>query len=115
MNIICKDINDFCTMITTCSLNGIKDVRVFISEKENYPDVAFSTTPKNNITFTYALFTPLYTAIYSDNIVNIKYEDIYNVLIECQEQCNHDFRIQVFDNLNFKDNNLYIGRELNVV
>ena len=115
MNIICKDINDFCTMITTCLSNGIKDVRVFISEKESYPNVFVSSTSKDYISFTYALFTPLYTAIYSDNIKNFEYEKLYNVLTECQEQCNHDIRIQIFDDIKFKDNNLYIGRELNVI
>ncbi len=115
MNIICKNINDFCTMITTCIANGIKDIRVFISEKESYPSVFFTSTPKDHVTFTYALFTPLYTAIYSDNIHNSEYEKIYKVLTECQEECNCDFRIQVFDDIKFKDNNLHVGRELNVI
>lgn len=115
MNIICENINDFCTMITTCIANGIKDIRVFISEKESYPSVFFTSTPKDYVTFTYALFTPLYTAIYSDNIHNSEYEKVYKVLTECQEECNCDFRIQVFDDIKFKDNNLHVGRELNVI
>lgn len=115
LNIICNNIDDFYTMITTCCFNGIKDVRVFITEKESYPSVAVQTTPKNHIRFTYALLTPLYTAIYSDNVKNTEYENIYNILEKCQAQCNHDFRIQVFDKLNFKDNNLYIGKELKVI
>lgn len=115
MNIICKNINDFCTMITTCIANGIKDIRVFISEKESYPSVAVQTTPKSNISFTYVLFTPLYTAIYSDNIKNFEYEKVYKTLLDCQEECNCDFRIQVFDDIKLKDNNLHIEKELNVI
>ena len=65
--------------------------------------------------FTYVLLTPLYTAIYSNNVKNSEYDNIYKVLEECQSQCNHDFRIQIFDKLDFKDNNLYIGKELDVI
>lgn len=114
MNIICKNIDDFCTMITTCCANNIKDIRVFISEKESYPNVSVGTS-KNHISFTYALFTPLYTAIYSENILNSKYDSIYKTLLDCQEQCNCDFRIQVFNSIKYKDNNLYIERELDVI
>lgn len=116
MNIICNNINDFCTMITTCICNNIKDIRVFISKKESYPNgVITPSSLKNNTSFTYALLTPLYTAIYSDNIKSNEYDNIYNALEKCQENCNHDFRIQIFDKLNFKDNNLYIGKELQVI
>ena len=116
MNIICNNINDFCTMITTCSCNNIKDIRIFISETESYPNgVITPSSLKNNTYFTYVLLTPLYTAIYSDNVKNTEYDNIYKILEECQENCNHDFRIQIFDKLNFKDNNLYIGKELQVI
>lgn len=116
MNIICNNINDFCTMITTCTYNNIKDIRVFISEKESYPNgIITPSTLKNNTSFTYALLTPLYTAIYSDNIKTNEYDNIYHSLEKCQENCNHDFRIQIFDKLNFKDNTLYIGKELQVI
>lgn len=116
MNIICNNINDFCTMITTCSFNGITDIRIFISDKITYPNgVITPSSSKSNTSFTYALLTPLYTAIYSDNVKDTEYDNIYHVLEKCQEDCNHDFRIQIFDNLNFKDNNLYIGKELQVI
>lgn len=116
MNIICKNINDFYTLITTCSLNGINNIRVFISQTSSYPNVRITTTPKDHIKFTFALLTPLYTAIYSDNVKNSEYDKIYDTLEQCQYQCNNNFRIQVFDKLEFKsDNNLYIGTELNVI
>lgn len=116
MNIICNNINDFCTMITTCVSNNIKDIRVFISEQESYPNGPITAlSSKSNSSFTYVLFTPLYTAIYSGNIKTAEYDNIYNVLEKCQENCNHDFRIQIFDKLNFKDDNLYIGKELQVI
>lgn len=116
MNIICNNINDFCTMITTCIQNNIKDIRVFINEEESYPNsVITQTSLKNNTSFTYVLLTPLYTAIYSDNIKTTEYDNVYNSLEKCQENCNHDFRIQIFDKLNFKDNNLYIGKKLQVI
>lgn len=116
MNIICDNVNDFCTMITTSVFNDIKDIRVFISETASYPNIAFPNTPKDNVKFTYVALTPLYTAIYSDNVNENEYDKIYKVLEQCQSQCNHDFRIQVFDKLTFNsDNNLHIGKELNVI
>ena len=115
MYIQCSNINDFCTMITTCSLNGIADVRLFISEIPSFPNVATELSKKNYVKFTYALFTPLYTAIYNGNVLNTEYDKIYKTLESCQEQCNHDFRIQIFDKLTFKDNALHIGTELKII
>lgn len=115
MNIICDNIDDFCTMITTCTFNRIKDIRVFITRKDSYPSVSVPTSPKDHIDFTYVLLTPLYTAIYSANVKSTKYETIYEILEDCQSQCNYDFRIQIFDKLDFKDNNLYIEKELDVI
>ena len=115
MNIICNNINDFCTMITTCVSNSIKDIRVFISEHESYPSIATPASAKDHISFTFVLFTPLYTAIYSSNVKKELYNEIYDSLEKCQEQCNHDFRIQIFVSLKFKDNNLYISKELDVI
>lgn len=115
MNIICNNINDFCTMITTCNLNGIKDIRIFISVDDSYPNVSFPNSNKDHTRFTYALLTPLYTAIYSDNVKDVEYDNIYKELSECQENCNHDFRIQVFEKVDFINNNLYVEKELNVI
>ena len=116
MNIICDNINDFCTMITTCISNNVKDIRVFISSEESFPNIFFTNSNKDNVRFTYALLTPLYTAIYSNNVKNTEYDNIYNTLDKCQENCNHDFYIQVFDKLEFQsDNNLHIGKELNII
>lgn len=108
MNIVCNDINDFCTMITTCTLNGIKDVRVFISE---------TSSTENTTNFTYVLFSPLYTAIYTGDFEISEYEKIYNTLENCQEQCNHNFCIQMFKNLSFDTdkNILTIENEINVI
>ena len=102
-------------MITTCSLNGINDIRVFIEQKSSYPNASFPNSSKNYHRFTYALFTPLYTAIYSDNVKNDLYDTIFNSLLECQENCNHSFRIQEFEYLDFKDGSLTIEKELNVI
>ena len=108
MNIICNNINDFCTMITTCTLNGINDVRVFISE---------TSSIKNIKNFTYAFFSPLYTAIYTGNVETSAYNEIYKNLENCQEQCNHNFRIQIFDNLSFAPDKdiLTVENEINVI
>ena len=115
MNIVCNNIDDFCIMITTCCSNGLKDIRLFISDEDSYPNISFPNTPKDHIKFTYVLFTPLYTAIYSDNVKNNIYDKIYETLKECQENCNHDFRIQVFDKITLSDNNIYINKELDVI
>lgn len=108
MNIICNNINDFCTMITTCTSNGIQDVRVFISE---------TSSIKNTKNFTYVFFSPIYTAIYTGNEETSTYEEIYKTLEKCQEQCNHDFRIQIFDDLSFDPSKgiLTIESEINVI
>lgn len=100
MYIKCNNINDFCTMITTCALNSIDDIRVFIEDSKH---------------LTYILFTPLYTAIYLDNVNEDKKEIIFKTLLECQENCNHSFRIQQFRYLDFKDNCLTVEGELNVI
>lgn len=118
MYIKCEDIDVFCTMITTCSSNNIKDIRIFISEEDSYKKgLRDSSTPKDHKKFTYVLFTPLYTAIYSDSVKDIDYENIYKTLENCQEQCNHDFRIQIFDTLSFNDEKgvLTIKNEINVI
>ena len=68
------DINDFCTMITTCVFNKTKDIRLFISTSQI----------NQQIKFTYVLFSPLYTAIYSDTVIEEEYVIMileYNVLI----------------------------------
>lgn len=108
MNIICNNINDFCTMITTCTLNGIKDVRVFISS---------TNSTENTTNFSYVLFSPLYTAIYKGISENSEYEKNYNTLKNCQEQCDHNFCIQIFKNLSFDSdkNILTIEDEINVI
>lgn len=117
MTINVNNITDFITMITTCISNSINDIRVFISEKDSYPSVSTIGTPKNHVKFTYVLFTPLYTAIYSDNIKSEKYDSIYKSLEICQEQCKHDFRIQVFEDITYNSNNdtLIVEKQLNVI
>lgn len=118
MYIQCDNINDFCTMITTCSLNGINDVRLFISEEDSYKQGLITPASiKDHKSFTYVLFTPLYTAIYNGNIINTEYEKIYKTLENCQEQCDHNFRIQIFDKLSFDYDKGYltIGTEINVI
>lgn len=118
MYLQCNNINDFCTMITTCSLNGIKDIRVFISEATSYGKGLITTNSiKDHTKFTYVFFSPLYTAIYTGNIKNEDYELVYKSLEKCQEQCNHDFRIQVFDVLsfNYDKNYLVVENELKVI
>ncbi len=118
MYIKCSNINDFCTMITTCSLNGIKDVRLFISERDSYKQgLITSNSIKNYKNFTYVFISPLYTAIYTGNVKNSEYEEIYKTLEDCQEQCNHDFRIQIFDNLSFDYDKGYltVENEINVI
>jgi len=94
-------------MITTCIFNGIKDIRVFISE----------SNINEKIKFTYVLFTPLYTAIYNGRKNTEECKPIFNTLSQCQEQCNHKFRIQVFDKLflDSETNRLVIGTETNVI
>ena len=95
-------------MITTCTFNGMNDVRVFISE---------TSSIKNTKNFTYVFFSPIYTAIYTGNEETSAYERIYKTLENCQEQCNHNFRIQIFDNLSFNPdkNILTIENEINVI
>lgn len=118
MNIICNNINDFCTMITTCTLNNIKDVRIFVSETDSYnKGLITSNSIKNHKKFTYVFLSPLYTAIYTGNVENSTYEKIYKTLENCQEQCGHDFRIQIFDNLSFDFDKciLTIKNEINVI
>jgi len=118
MYIKCDNINDFCTMITTCSLNNINEVRLFISETDSYSKgLRTASSVKDHIKFTYVFFSPIYTAIYTDNVKNSEYDKIYKSLEYCQEQCNHSFRIQVFNNLSFDfDNNcLCIDNELNII
>lgn len=116
MTIINNNINDFCTMITTCALNKIHDNRVFISEN-SYPEDGFGNVANNKTSFTYVLLTPLYTAIYKDKVNKDEYDKIYSILSDCQEQCNGNFRIQVFDKISFnKDtNSLVVGCETNVI
>lgn len=118
MNILCNNIDDFCSMISTCTFNGIKDVRLFISEKDTYRNgLITANSIKDHKKFTYIFFSPLYTAIYTDSVYLEDYNVIYNKLETCQEQCNHDFRIQVFDSLsfNFDTQLLTIGKEINVI
>ena len=117
MNISCKSIDDFCNMISTCVVNGIKDVRIFISSDKSYPSVATINSEKCNIKFIYVLFTPLYTAIYNGNVKSNLYDEIYKQLIECQEQSNVAFRIQVFDELSYnpESNRLTINHQSAVI
>lgn len=102
------NINDFCTMITTCVFNKTKDIRLFISTSQI----------NQQIKFTYVLFSPLYTAIYSDTVIEEEYNRIFSILEKCQDRdCNHDFRIQCFDNLSFNLEKciLTVGKETNVI
>ena len=117
MTINVNNINDFISMISTCVENNIKNIRVFISEKESYPNLSTIGTPKDYINFSYVLLTPLYTAIYSENIKNIKYDEIRKTLLSYQNETNMSFRIQIFDDItyNYDNNTLSISRELDVI
>lgn len=118
MNIQCNNINDFCTMITTCSLNGINDVRLFVSENDSYRQgIVTPNSYKDHISFTFIFFSPIYTAIYTGNVKDTEYDKIYKTLEMCQEQCKHSFRIQIFDPLsfNFDKGFVTVGNELNVI
>ncbi len=59
MHIKCLNIDDFCTLITTCAMNGIKDIRVFINEHLSSDSLfEFDSSEKSNKLITYVLFTP---------------------------------------------------------
>lgn len=112
MYIQCSNIQDFCTLITTCSANGIKDIRVFISQSDSFKNsLRASNEVKDYKRFTYALFTPLYTAIYSNKVKDTEYQNIFKTLEDCQEQCNHDFYIQIFEKLSFNADHNYFDIE----
>jgi len=65
MYIKCDNINDFCTMITTCSLNNINEVRLFISETDSYSKgLRTASSVKDHIKFTYVFFSPIYKNLF---------------------------------------------------
>ncbi len=115
MTIINNNINDFCTMITTCTANKIHDIRIFICKNEIIKD-GFGNIIKDKVSFTYVLLTPLYTAIYKGKVSNEEYDIIYKTLFNCQEQCKCNLEIQAFDKISFNEstNCLTVGRETNV-
>ena len=79
MKIECKNIVDFCELISISIGQDIKDKCVFISSEKSYPSVSFENSKKDNIKFTYVFFTPLYTAIYSGNIKGNIHPNSYNL------------------------------------
>ncbi len=80
MKIECKNIVDFCELISISIGQDIKDKCVFISSEKSYPSVSFENSKKDNIKFTYVFFTPLYTAIYSGNIKSSLATEEYQTL-----------------------------------
>lgn len=109
MYIRSNNINDFCLLIESCYRNEFQNIKIFISEHEVSKDVT---------EFIYVLFTPLYTAIYSDTISTYEYNKIYKTLETCQNSaCEHNIYIQEFDNIEFdKDSHtLIVGKQTNVI
>ncbi len=108
-----KNIDDFCTMITTCLWNGVPDVKVFHSYQEQYNDEDDIDNPEDKyVEFIYVLFTPLYTAIYNDTVKEEEFDKIDKKFNEFQDyNCEHKFQKYVFDELKLTDNVLYVGKE----
>ena len=119
MTIQVNNITDFINLIETCISNNIKDIRLFINEENTCTTQKISKSEllRYDTSFTYVLFTPLYTAIYSDKIKAENYDTIFKNLLSFQEQCNHDFRIQRFKNISFdaSKNILKVDSQLDVI
>ncbi len=108
MNIQCSNINDFCELITLASKQNIKAQTIFASSKSSYPSIAFENSHKDHQTFTYAFFTPLYTAIYTGKIKANVFNEEYNLL---KDTCSK-FGLYIYSfeklNVNFEKNTLYL-------
>lgn len=99
MNINCENIKDFCELINISIGQNIQNQCLFASSKSSYPSVFFDTSPKDHKSFTYAFFTPLYTAIYSGNVKSNIFDEEYNIL---KETCSKfSLYIHTFDKLKY--------------
>ena len=109
MNINCKNISDFCELVRVSVGHDLKNQCVFASSKQGYPSLAFPNTPKDHKTFTYVLFTPLYTAIYSGNIKDDLFDKEYDLL---KETCSkYEIYIHTFDKLSYNSDTNTVSLE----
>lgn len=119
MTIQVNNITDFINLIETCISNNIKDIRMFTSEETKCANqkISKSETLRYDTSFIFVLFTPLYTAIYSDKIKTENYDTIFKNLLLFQKQCNHDFCIQRFRKISFdaSKNILKVDSQLDVI
>ncbi len=115
MIIECKNISDFCGLISISVAHDIKDKCVFVSSTTSYPSVSFENSKKDYIKFTYVFFTPLYTVIYSGNIKNNIVDDELETLKDICSK--YDIYIHTFDKLNYhsETNTLSVETPLEVI